>query len=155
MSSRQDVLARIRERLASDEPVELPPPPEIWPADDSPPAELADRFTKELAEVHGEVVRCASMEEAQAKLVELVSSSGWESLGAVESRAAREFTEELDEGTVRWAPSVWEAPDMAGLSAGLGDTVKLAFIIVSTAHHGEDVPGFRLHHNHRALKLSI
>ena len=61
MSSRDAILQRVRSELAKGPPVAPPPVPEVWPRRIPTPAAMAEQFAKELAEVHGEVIRCATM----------------------------------------------------------------------------------------------
>jgi len=43
--------------LSKYPPVELPPSPEVWPRLESDARAMAEQFTKELVEVHGEVIQ--------------------------------------------------------------------------------------------------
>ena len=126
MTSRDVILQRIRaelagsdQRFASVPAVEPPPVPEVWPRIDPTAEQLIERFTDELRAVHGEVIRCGSMDEARRELAELTEKSQWELLGSVERPICRELTGGLDPEQVAWAREGWEPQQMAGLSAGL------------------------------------
>ena len=68
------------------------------------PAAMAERFGQELAAVHGEVIRCATMEEARRQLAELVDTSpAGPSLGAMDRPIVREATADLPPGLLAWA----------------------------------------------------
>jgi L-lactate dehydrogenase complex protein LldG len=123
MTSRDAVLQRIRTELSKPEnknpPVPLPPPDEVWPSENPPPAAMADRFSQELSTVQGEVVRCRSMDDAGKKLAELVRQAGWSSLGAMDRPMVRNAAVGLPNGVVQWAAPDWTPQRMAELSASL------------------------------------
>jgi L-lactate dehydrogenase complex protein LldG len=120
MNSRDAILQRIRTELAKSGTVGSPPPvPEVWPRATSEPAALAQRFANELEAVHGELIRCTSMDEAQQRLVELLDSSQWPSLGAVDRLLTRQVAGALEEARVAWTHSGWPAAEIAELPAGL------------------------------------
>ena len=89
MSSRDAILGRIRNALAHEPPRELPPVPQVWPRENPGAEAMAGRFAQELAEVHGEAFRLASMDDARRKLAELAEASGWSSIGAVDRPLCR------------------------------------------------------------------
>jgi L-lactate dehydrogenase complex protein LldG len=80
---------------------------------------MAVRFKQELEEVHGEVVRCGSMEEARAWLAETAAQESWERVGAVDRPLCREVSGGLKADGLAWAQSDWTPQSMASLSAGL------------------------------------
>ena len=74
--ARDNILRRIRTGLEKGEPRERPDVPEVWPQTNPSREELLERFTSELETVSGEVVRCASMEDAGSKLRTLLGERG-------------------------------------------------------------------------------
>jgi L-lactate dehydrogenase complex protein LldG len=119
MSARDAILSRIRTRLAEDQPLERPPAPEVWPRENPPIDQMITRFIQELEAVSGEAVRCASMEEARAKLAELCREQGWTKLGAMDRPICREIAAGFSPEQVAWAADEWTPQSMAELSAGL------------------------------------
>jgi L-lactate dehydrogenase complex protein LldG len=96
-----------------------PPIPEVWPRENPTVDAMAERFKRELEEVHGEVVRCGSMEEARTWLAETAAQESWEKLGAVDRPLCREVSGGLKPDRLAWAQPDWTPQSMAGLSAGL------------------------------------
>ena len=119
MSSREAILKRIRTELADAAPVPQPPLPEIWPRTNPPAEELIERFTSELKAVHGEVVRCGSMEEARQKLDDLMAEFRWSRIGSVDRPICREVAADLRPHRLCWATDGWQPCDMAQLPAGM------------------------------------
>lgn len=119
MNSRDTILQRIRTEISQGPHVERPPVPEVWPRENPTPAVMAERFQQELAEVHGEVIRCATMEDARRELAELASQSGWSSLGAMDRPLVREAIADLESDRVSLAAEDWQPRQMAELSAGV------------------------------------
>jgi len=119
MTSRDAILQRIRNELSGADKPAPPPPTEVWPTTDPTPEAMAERFTAELEKVAGEVVRCKSIDDAQAKLAELMQTSEWQSLGAVDRPICRELTADLPAEQVEWAKADWDPQEMGRLSAGL------------------------------------
>jgi len=119
MSSRDEILQRLHDRLAGAATVELPPVPEVWPRENPDQAAMADRFETELKAVHGEIIRCASIEDAQKRLAELVEQNGWTSLGVMYRPICSDAVKNLDEKIVRWTKPNWAPTEMAELSAGV------------------------------------
>lgn len=119
MSSRDTILQRIQAELGKGAPVDPPPVPELWPRATSEPAALALRFANELKDVHGELIRCTSMEEARQRLVELLDTSQWVSIGAVDTLLTRQLTAALDPARVGWTHPGWQPAEIAELPAGL------------------------------------
>ena len=68
MSSRDNVLSRIRTALKDASPLDRPPAPEVWARTNPPVEQMVERFTQELDALAGETHRCASMDDARAKL---------------------------------------------------------------------------------------
>jgi L-lactate dehydrogenase complex protein LldG len=91
MSSRDAILGRIRNALAHEPPRARPPVPQVWPRENPGADAMAGRFCQELAEVHGEAFRVASMDDARRKLAELAEASGWNSIGALDRPLCREL----------------------------------------------------------------
>ena len=124
MTPRDAVLQKIRNGLGNAAAagfvgIEPPPVPEVWPRVTSDPEQLAQRFVDELKAVHGEPIRCRTMDEAGDRLAELIETGPWTSLGAVDRPLARELTARLPADRVAWAAPDWEPRRMAELSAGL------------------------------------
>ncbi len=119
MTSRDAILRRIRTELADRAPADPPPVPEVWPRTDPGAEQLVERFTEELKAVHGEVIRCGSIEQARGKLAELVEQSQWGRIGSVDRPVCRELLCDLDPQQVAWAKQHWEPQAMAELPAGL------------------------------------
>lgn len=119
MNSRDAILHRLRSELAKGPEVPAPPVPEVWPRQGADRAALAARFTRELTEVHGEVLRCGSIDEARRRLAELIDAAGWPTLGAVDCPATRELTAALPPERVAWTRDDWQAREMASLPVGL------------------------------------
>jgi L-lactate dehydrogenase complex protein LldG len=80
---------------------------------------MAEQFQKELADVHGEVIRCATMQDAQRRLAELVAEAGWSSLGAMDRPLVREAVAGLPGGLASFATADWQPTQMAQLSASI------------------------------------
>ena len=84
MTSRDAILQRVRSELSKYPPVALPPAAEVWPRENPTPAAMAEQFAKELAAVHGEVIRCATMQDARRQLAELVAPGAVDPIGAMD-----------------------------------------------------------------------
>jgi L-lactate dehydrogenase complex protein LldG len=119
MSSRDTILQCIRSELSKGPLVAPPPVPEVWPRENPAPAAMAERFAKELAEVHGEVIRCATMQDARRQLAELAKAAQWTSLGVMDRPMARDTAADLPAGAARVAAADWQPKQMAELSASL------------------------------------
>jgi L-lactate dehydrogenase complex protein LldG len=119
MSSRDTILQRVRTEVSKGPHVARPPVPEVWPRENPAPAMMAERFARELTDVHGEVIRCATIEEGRKKLAELVAQNQWTSLGAMDRPLVREAVAELPSGVVQWAAADWQPQPMAELSAAI------------------------------------
>ncbi len=121
MSSRDAVLSRIRTALAKDPQRPLPPIPEVWPRENPAVDAMAARFQQELEDVHGEVIRCATADQARTKLAALAAQESWEKIGVLDRPLCRDVTGGLEPGRVSLAQLDWTAPTMAGLSASVID----------------------------------
>jgi L-lactate dehydrogenase complex protein LldG len=119
MNSRDVILGRIRTVLSQEPSPPLPPVAEVWPRLNPTADQTAQRFAEELAAVHGETIRCASLDEARQKLAALVGEGGWTQLAAVDRPICRELVAALDPSRVAWAQADWTPPGMAELPAGL------------------------------------
>ena len=119
MTSRDTILQRVRSEISKGPHVAPPPMPEVWPRENPTPAEMAERFGKELAEVHGEVIRCATMQDARRQLAELAAEAQWTSLGAMDRPTVRDAVADLPSGLVSWAAADWQPQQMAELSASV------------------------------------
>ncbi len=129
MSSRDAILGRIRNALAHEPPRELPPVPQVWPRENPGAEAMAGRFAQELAEVHGEAFRLASMDDARRKLAELAEASGWSSIGAVDRPLCRGLLSEIAPDRIVWAGSQGTPQNMAELSLGV---VQADYLVADT-----------------------
>jgi L-lactate dehydrogenase complex protein LldG len=80
---------------------------------------MAEQFARELTTVQGEVIRCATMQDARRQLSELAAQSQWTSIGAMDRAMVREATADLPPGVVRTAAADWQPKQMAELSASV------------------------------------
>jgi L-lactate dehydrogenase complex protein LldG len=119
MSSREEILGRIRAGLAGQASPPLPPVHEVWPRRRPAIDEMADRFARELAEVHGETIRCPTMDDARHKLAELSQQGQWKQIGALDRPLCRELAKGLPQDALAWPRPDWTPTGMAELSAGL------------------------------------
>ncbi len=99
--------------------MDMPPVAEVWPCENPTAAMMADRFAKELLTVDGEIIRCATMKDAQWQLAELARQAKWTSLGCMDRPTVRDATAELPSNTIRWAAADWEPRQMAEFSASV------------------------------------
>jgi L-lactate dehydrogenase complex protein LldG len=118
-SSRDAILHRIRTEVSKGPAVERPPVPEVWPRQNADPAALADRFQSELKAVHGEIIRCGSMGQAQIQLAELVKQAGWTKIGVMYRPICCDAVKELDPKCIEWPKPNWAPLEMADLSVGI------------------------------------
>jgi len=119
MTSRDAILSRIRNGLSHDPQRSPPPIPEVWPRENPTVDEMAERFKRELEEVHGEVIRYGTMDEARARLAELATQESWETIGALDRPLCREVCTALGPDRPAWAQPDWTPQSMATLSAGV------------------------------------
>lgn len=119
MSTRDDILSRVRKLTAGGPAAELPPVAEVWPRQNPPAGEMADRFAAELNAVHGETIRCGSMAEAQAVLARLMADAGATRLAALDRPACREITAVMPTEQVAWAAPDWTPAQMEKMPLGL------------------------------------
>ncbi|MGD0383093.1 MAG: LUD domain-containing protein [Thermoguttaceae bacterium] len=118
-SSRDAILHRIRTELSKGPPIQAPPVPEVWPRQNADSAVLADQFQSELKAVHGEVIRSATMNEAQKQLAELVKGAGWTSIGVMYRPICSDVVIGLDPKSIQWPKPNWAPDEMAELSASI------------------------------------
>ena len=95
MSSRDAILSRIRTALGNEPDRQLPPIPKVWPVENPSADQMAERFTKELQEVAGEVCRCGSMETVADKLAEIVEGLNAEFIGRTDHALCNELVADL------------------------------------------------------------
>ena len=119
MTSRDTILQSVRGELSKYPPVAAPATAEVWPRTNPAPAAMAEEFVRELTAVQGEVIRCATMDEAKRRLAEFAAKEQWTALGAMDRPAVRGATAELPPGVVRWAAADWQPRQMAELSASV------------------------------------
>jgi L-lactate dehydrogenase complex protein LldG len=119
MTSRDTILQGVRNAVSKGPRLAAPPVPEVWPRENPAPAQMAERFAKELADVHGETIRCATMEEAQRKLTELAAEAQWTSLGCMDRPLVRQLAAGLPAGLAAWSAADWQPRRMAELSVSV------------------------------------
>jgi len=119
MSSRENILGRIRAAIKDDPPLDRPPAPQVWPREDPNTEQLVERFVREIEAVAGEVHSCGSMEEARNKLAELLSQLDQTTIGAVDHPLTRELTSDVPPDRIDWGTSGAEPTAMAGWSASV------------------------------------
>ena len=119
MNSRDTILQRVRGELTKHPPGRRAAGAQVWPRTNPAPAAMAEQFAKELRTVQGEVIRCATMQEAEQKLADLAARPRWTSIGAMDRPMVREAAADLPPGVVRWAAADWQPKPMAELSASV------------------------------------
>ena len=119
MSSRDTILERIRAETSKCPTEERPPVPEVWPQTDAKAEQLVQRFTTELEAVQGEVIRCASVEAAREKLLELADEAEWAQIGSTERPVCRQFAGDVAAERLSWAKDGWDPKAIAQLPATL------------------------------------
>jgi L-lactate dehydrogenase complex protein LldG len=141
MSSREAILQRIHSALAkgtvagsadaaaaqpANAAVLSPPPvPQVWPRENPDAGRMADRFVDELKAVHGETIRCRSMDQARTELAEMVRAAEWPKIGAIAGPLVRDVATNLPAEQLAWIDDRWAPPDIAQLSAGIISPVTL------------------------------
>lgn len=118
MTSRDTILQRVRSEVTKGPHLALPPVPEVWPRENPTPAAMAERFGRELADVHGEVIRCATVQDVRRQLAELATTAGWTSLGVMDQPAVHQSSTDLPPGMAT-AVADWQPRRMAELSASV------------------------------------
>ena len=119
MTSRDAILQRVQRELSKYPAVAAPPAAEVWPRNNPTPAAMAEQFATEMTAIHGEVIRCATMQDARRRLAELVSQAGWTSVGAMDRPMVREAARDLPASSLNWQMGDWPPPRMAQLSASV------------------------------------
>ena len=124
MNSRETILQNIRQGLsnahaAGFDGLAAPSVPQVWPRCNPAAAALTGQFTEELKLVHGETIRCATIEEARQKLAELMTTAEWSTLAAMDRPLVHEVTEGLPAERVTWAKNDWPPKDLATLPVSL------------------------------------
>ncbi len=128
MNSRDTILHRIRTNVGADAPLQRPPVPEVWPSTNPTAAAMAERFTQEIEAVSGQVVRCATVEEAKQRLGQLLDELECTTVGAVDRPLCRELAGERSDRVV-WPGEGDTAKSMAEFSAGL---VEADYLLADT-----------------------
>lgn len=119
MNSRDTILQSVRSGVSKGPQVARPPVPQVWPRENPSPAVMADRFCKELTDVHGEVIRCATMQEARRKLADLVRQAEWTSLGVMDRALVGEAIGDLPAGVAKPIAPNTPPKELADLSASV------------------------------------
>jgi L-lactate dehydrogenase complex protein LldG len=115
-TSRDIILQRVRAEISSAPEIPQPPVSEVWPCNNPTPAAMADQFVAELTAVKGEVIRCATMQEAQKTLAKLVAEAEWTSIGAMDRPLVREVVADLLQTALHWKMDDWTSHQMGELS---------------------------------------
>lgn len=114
MSSRDEVLGRVRDALSDRPMVDLPDVPRLWPETNPTSEEMLDRFATEFAALEGELIRCADMNAARAEFGKLLDSLASETnaeggiadaaarIGAIQRPLVRELLEGSSIKTIEW-----------------------------------------------------
>jgi L-lactate dehydrogenase complex protein LldG len=119
MNGRENILQRIRTEIFRCDDVDAPPVPEVWPQTDAEPEQLVKRFATELEAVQGEMIRCASLEDARGRLIQLADEAEWTKIAAADRPVCRELADGLPAERLCWEKADWDPQDMAEVSAGL------------------------------------
>lgn len=119
MSSRDTVLSRIRTALGDRPDAALPPTSEVWPRQQPSASAMAERFTQELVALRGEVIRCATMDEARQKLTDMVLKEGWSRVAVMDRPMCREASSGLSAQQAALPADDWTPVSMADLPASL------------------------------------
>jgi L-lactate dehydrogenase complex protein LldG len=119
MSTRDTILQRVRTALSKGPAVAPPPAPEVWPRLNPAPTAMAEQFQESLVAVQGEVVRCATIDEAGRTLAELARKQSWTSVGAMDRPLVREAVGGLSTDALHWISPEWTPRQMADLSVSV------------------------------------
>ena len=119
MTSRDNILGRIRTALAGQTPPVLPPVCEVWPGEKPSADQMFQRFAEELQALHGEAMRCGSTAEARGKLEELLRHEDWPRMAAMDRPLCRELTTGIPPERLAWAAADWTPRSMADMPVGL------------------------------------
>jgi L-lactate dehydrogenase complex protein LldG len=119
MTSRDTILHTVRTECAKQPHLTAPEVPVVWPLEHPAPGAMAERFAKELVDVQGEVVRCASMADAKRELASLVQQNGWNSLGLLDRPIVHEVTADLKADSLHWGVSDLQPRTIAEYSASV------------------------------------
>jgi L-lactate dehydrogenase complex protein LldG len=120
MTSRDNILQRIRTELSKGPAVEPPSVPEIWPPSaTTDPVAFIDRFSAELKILQGEFIHARSMADAQTHLSRLMTEAGWRTIGAPDRPLVREAVGKLAPEQIAWAKQEWAPRDIAQLPVSL------------------------------------
>jgi L-lactate dehydrogenase complex protein LldG len=119
MTSRDTILQSVRSEVSKGPHLAPPPVPEVWPRENPSPAVMAERFCRELIDVHGEVIRCATMQDARRQLAELVRQAGWTSLSVMDRPLVRDAIVDLPAGLATPATPNMAPKQLAEVSASV------------------------------------
>lgn len=119
MNSRDTILQSVRSQVSKGPHLAPPPVPQVWPRENPMPAAMAERFCRELIDVHGEVIRCATMQDARRQLAELVRQAQWTSLAVMDRPLVRDAIGDLPSGLATPAAAISEPKRMAEVSASV------------------------------------
>jgi L-lactate dehydrogenase complex protein LldG len=119
MTSRDSILQSVRNEVTKGPHLTAPPVPEVWPRENPSPAAMAEQFEKELVEVHGEVIRCATMKDARRQLAKLAADAQWTSLGGMDRPMVRDAVADVASNQLQWPETNSTAKQMAELSASV------------------------------------
>jgi L-lactate dehydrogenase complex protein LldG len=141
MSSRDNILQRIRAEISKGPAVAPPPVPEVWPASKTivpaeglsqfssdengtvplatAPAALIDRFAQELKVLQGEFLHAATMEAAQEQVRRMADEAQWQTIGAADRPLVREVGGKLPPERIVWVKDDRQPRDMAQMPVSL------------------------------------
>ncbi len=124
MNSRDIILQRIRSGLSNAAAAGFgdlrePPVPEVWPRNCPPIDTLVAQFSEELRLLNGEPIRCATIDDAQRQLAQLMETGGWPRLGCLDRPLTRELTGQIAAERIDWASADWTAASIEQLPAAL------------------------------------
>ena len=129
MSSRENILGRIRAALEDGPPVERPPDTEVWPRENPGTEQMVERFVQELEAVAGEVYRSATVEDARKELARLLAELDETTIGAIDHPLTRELTAELPPGRIDWGA---DGSDPRGVAQWAASVVPADYLLADT-----------------------
>ena len=147
MSSRDDVLGKVRDALSDRPLAELPDVPPLWPESNATPDELLERFATEFAALEGELVRCADMNAAKeefSKLLESLAAEGNDGtidrVGAASHPLAQELLDGSSVETIEWGEPERTPEELGDIPLGVVEAKHLladtgtCMMVGDTAH---------------------
>ena len=105
MTTQELMLKKIREAVSDLRDTPLPAVPDVWPLEELPINEQADRFRTNLEAVAGEVVFCKNLAEATSRIAKLLESTDSRRLAVLDRPLSREVAEQLEGTELTFAPA--------------------------------------------------